>query len=300
MLHFGVKEHFHLISSANVWPFSPSPFLQNCMLLGGRKNTEVPLEGYLVAPIQRICKYPLLLKVSTCKRRACQPCVRRATTPMWRRCRAPSSPRSLVRAVSSATHQPLPFLMKRWPRILTRFFLVQSHHRAADISHHHLPSSAEHSDSFWPGSVIPFLFFPEWSLSETLYVFKGSFDMCDCSRPISFILLWSINSPWHSLSSHQHAARRSYNNKGSNLKPSQLKVSSCWSLLLSLRDTVRNWRLQICVESVNQSSGSWHAVSALRFPPFPPDKQWLYSEESLEGELWNEWCIYFFQTSDNF
>uniref|UniRef100_A0AAR2L0G8 Phosphatidylinositol 3,4,5-trisphosphate-dependent Rac exchanger 2 protein n=1 Tax=Pygocentrus nattereri TaxID=42514 RepID=A0AAR2L0G8_PYGNA len=32
------------------------------MLLGGRKNTEVPLEGYLVAPIQRICKYPLLLR----------------------------------------------------------------------------------------------------------------------------------------------------------------------------------------------------------------------------------------------
>uniref|UniRef100_A0A8C2XHX6 Phosphatidylinositol 3,4,5-trisphosphate-dependent Rac exchanger 2 protein n=1 Tax=Cyclopterus lumpus TaxID=8103 RepID=A0A8C2XHX6_CYCLU len=36
--------------------------LLNCMLLGGRKNTEVPLEGYLVAPIQRICKYPLLLR----------------------------------------------------------------------------------------------------------------------------------------------------------------------------------------------------------------------------------------------
>ncbi|XP_045852788.1 phosphatidylinositol 3,4,5-trisphosphate-dependent Rac exchanger 2 protein-like [Meles meles] len=32
------------------------------MLLGGRKNTDVPLEGYLVTPIQRICKYPLLLK----------------------------------------------------------------------------------------------------------------------------------------------------------------------------------------------------------------------------------------------
>ena len=46
---------------------SPFPLLsspQNCMLLGGRKNTEVPLEGYLVAPIQRICKYPLLLRVS--------------------------------------------------------------------------------------------------------------------------------------------------------------------------------------------------------------------------------------------
>ncbi|XP_068093571.1 phosphatidylinositol 3,4,5-trisphosphate-dependent Rac exchanger 2 protein [Hyperolius riggenbachi] len=37
-------------------------FLLNCMLLGGRKNTDVPLEGYLVAPIQRICKYPLLLR----------------------------------------------------------------------------------------------------------------------------------------------------------------------------------------------------------------------------------------------
>uniref|UniRef100_A0A8C1QGE7 Phosphatidylinositol-3,4,5-trisphosphate-dependent Rac exchange factor 2 n=1 Tax=Cyprinus carpio TaxID=7962 RepID=A0A8C1QGE7_CYPCA len=36
--------------------------LLNCMLLGGRKNTEVPLEVYLVAPIQRICKYPLLLR----------------------------------------------------------------------------------------------------------------------------------------------------------------------------------------------------------------------------------------------
>lgn len=39
--------------------------VKNCMLLGGRKNTEVPLEGYLVAPIQRICKYPLLLRVSS-------------------------------------------------------------------------------------------------------------------------------------------------------------------------------------------------------------------------------------------
>ncbi|KAJ7338899.1 hypothetical protein JRQ81_012801 [Phrynocephalus forsythii] len=37
-------------------------FLLNCMLLGGRNNTDVPLEGYLVTPIQRICKYPLLLK----------------------------------------------------------------------------------------------------------------------------------------------------------------------------------------------------------------------------------------------
>ena len=33
------------------------------MLLGGKKSTDIPLEGYLLSPIQRICKYPLLLKV---------------------------------------------------------------------------------------------------------------------------------------------------------------------------------------------------------------------------------------------
>ncbi|MED6233330.1 Phosphatidylinositol-3,4,5-trisphosphate-dependent Rac exchanger 1 protein [Ataeniobius toweri] len=32
------------------------------MLLGGKKSTDIPLEGYLLTPIQRICKYPLLLK----------------------------------------------------------------------------------------------------------------------------------------------------------------------------------------------------------------------------------------------
>lgn len=37
--------------------------LQHCMLLGGKKSTDIPLEGYLLTPIQRICKYPLLLKV---------------------------------------------------------------------------------------------------------------------------------------------------------------------------------------------------------------------------------------------
>ena len=45
------------------WRRSPIP-LQSCMLLGGRKTTDIPLEGYLLSPIQRICKYPLLLKVS--------------------------------------------------------------------------------------------------------------------------------------------------------------------------------------------------------------------------------------------
>nr|XP_054602110.1 phosphatidylinositol 3,4,5-trisphosphate-dependent Rac exchanger 1 protein isoform X2 [Nothobranchius furzeri] len=37
-------------------------FLLHCMLLGGKKSTDIPLEGYLLTPIQRICKYPLLLK----------------------------------------------------------------------------------------------------------------------------------------------------------------------------------------------------------------------------------------------
>lgn len=42
--------------------FAPVPN-QHCMLLGGKKSTDIPLEGYLLTPIQRICKYPLLLKV---------------------------------------------------------------------------------------------------------------------------------------------------------------------------------------------------------------------------------------------
>ncbi|KAG9331184.1 hypothetical protein JZ751_019898 [Albula glossodonta] len=37
-------------------------FLLHCMLLGGKKTSDIPLEGYLLTPIQRICKYPLLLK----------------------------------------------------------------------------------------------------------------------------------------------------------------------------------------------------------------------------------------------
>ncbi|KAK2520897.1 hypothetical protein Q9233_011533 [Columba guinea] len=42
-------------------------FLLGCMLLGGRKTTDIPLEGYLLTPIQRICKYPLLLKCTSRK-----------------------------------------------------------------------------------------------------------------------------------------------------------------------------------------------------------------------------------------
>ncbi|CDQ88918.1 unnamed protein product [Oncorhynchus mykiss] len=41
-------------------------FLLHCMLLGGKKSTDIPLEGHLLSPIQRICKYPLLLKVRSC------------------------------------------------------------------------------------------------------------------------------------------------------------------------------------------------------------------------------------------
>uniref|UniRef100_A0A8C4R2I3 Uncharacterized protein n=1 Tax=Eptatretus burgeri TaxID=7764 RepID=A0A8C4R2I3_EPTBU len=37
-------------------------FFLGCMLLGGRRVNDIPLEGYLLSPIQRICKYPLLLK----------------------------------------------------------------------------------------------------------------------------------------------------------------------------------------------------------------------------------------------
>ncbi|XP_078460414.1 phosphatidylinositol 3,4,5-trisphosphate-dependent Rac exchanger 2 protein-like isoform X1 [Lampetra planeri] len=37
-------------------------FFVGCMLLGGRRDNDIPLQGYLLSPIQRICKYPLLLK----------------------------------------------------------------------------------------------------------------------------------------------------------------------------------------------------------------------------------------------
>lgn len=54
------KSAWEVWAKGNVsFPF----WLQSCMLLGGRKTTDIPLEGYLLTPIQRICKYPLLLKV---------------------------------------------------------------------------------------------------------------------------------------------------------------------------------------------------------------------------------------------
>uniref|UniRef100_A0AAX7TYA0 Phosphatidylinositol-3,4,5-trisphosphate-dependent Rac exchange factor 1 n=1 Tax=Astatotilapia calliptera TaxID=8154 RepID=A0AAX7TYA0_ASTCA len=61
-------------------------FLQfHCMLLGGKKSTDIPLEGYLLTPIQRICKYPLLLKEllkRTPKKHADYPAVEEALQAM--------------------------------------------------------------------------------------------------------------------------------------------------------------------------------------------------------------------------
>ncbi|KAM9785487.1 phosphatidylinositol 3,4,5-trisphosphate-dependent Rac exchanger 1 protein [Neosynchiropus ocellatus] len=60
-------------------------FLLHLMLLGGKKSTDVPLEGYLLAPIQRICKYPLLLKEllkRTPKKHADYPAVEEALQAM--------------------------------------------------------------------------------------------------------------------------------------------------------------------------------------------------------------------------
>ncbi|XP_063065168.1 phosphatidylinositol 3,4,5-trisphosphate-dependent Rac exchanger 1 protein isoform X2 [Engraulis encrasicolus] len=60
-------------------------FLLHCMLLGGKKSTDVPLEGYLLSPIQRICKYPLLLKEllkRTPKKHADYPAVEEALQTM--------------------------------------------------------------------------------------------------------------------------------------------------------------------------------------------------------------------------
>ncbi|XP_017266862.1 phosphatidylinositol 3,4,5-trisphosphate-dependent Rac exchanger 1 protein isoform X1 [Kryptolebias marmoratus] len=60
-------------------------FLLHCMLLGGKRSTEIPLEGYLLTPIQRICKYPLLLKEllkRTPKKHADYPAVEEALQAM--------------------------------------------------------------------------------------------------------------------------------------------------------------------------------------------------------------------------
>uniref|UniRef100_A0A4W5KYE4 Phosphatidylinositol-3,4,5-trisphosphate dependent Rac exchange factor 1 n=1 Tax=Hucho hucho TaxID=62062 RepID=A0A4W5KYE4_9TELE len=60
-------------------------FLLHCMLLGGKKSTDVPLEGHLLSPIQRICKYPLLLKEllkRTPKKHADYPAVEEALQAM--------------------------------------------------------------------------------------------------------------------------------------------------------------------------------------------------------------------------
>lgn len=55
------EKALRLLMELNKVP-SVRAFLLSCMLLGGRKTTDIPLEGYLLTPIQRICKYPLLLK----------------------------------------------------------------------------------------------------------------------------------------------------------------------------------------------------------------------------------------------
>ncbi|KAJ8369642.1 hypothetical protein SKAU_G00096700 [Synaphobranchus kaupii] len=60
-------------------------FLLHCMLLGGKKTSDIPLEGYLLSPIQRICKYPLLLKEllkRTAKKHADYPAVEEALQAM--------------------------------------------------------------------------------------------------------------------------------------------------------------------------------------------------------------------------
>lgn len=68
LLFIHIKSHYVIasmqIQKRQVWNVFLLLFpVQHCMLLGGKKSTDIPLEGYLLTPIQRICKYPLLLKV---------------------------------------------------------------------------------------------------------------------------------------------------------------------------------------------------------------------------------------------
>lgn len=133
------------------------------MLLGGRKNTEVPLEGYLVAPIQRICKYPLLLRVSMAL--FMQTMHYEYTTALCHLSRAPSTPLFIHHHLVISEGCPVlftsasPSLMKHRARILTRLCFsspAQPHRR--NNTRPIIASPAQlRIHTLWLGSFIPAL-----------------------------------------------------------------------------------------------------------------------------------------------
>lgn len=130
------------------------------MLLGGRKNTEVPLEGYLVAPIQRICKYPLLLRVSIIL------CIQTMhygdTTPLCHLCRAPLFIHHhlvISKGCPISFTSTSPWLMKHWSHILTRpCFSSQAKPHCRNNMRPIITSPVQMcSEKHWLGSFIPAL-----------------------------------------------------------------------------------------------------------------------------------------------
>ena len=166
------------------------------MLLGGRKNTEVPLEGYLVAPIQRICKYPLLLRVSMALWILTMHYG--DTTPLCHLCRAPSTPLFIHHYLVISWGCPVLFTstsllqMKHWSCILTRLcFSTPAEPHCRNNTRPLITSPAQmHIQTLWLGSFIP-------ALSDVS--FETSMSQCEMWAKLN-TLSQSCLSRWSELS----------------------------------------------------------------------------------------------------
>lgn len=156
------------------------------MLLGGRKNTEVPLEGYLVAPIQRICKYPLLLRVSMV---LCTPAMYYGdTTSLCHLCKSLFRVVRLFHTFTSTSRSR----MKHCSRILTRLCLSS-------------PEEPHHSNN-----TRPIITSPVQLLMQTLWL--GPFipplsgleiSISQCETRVKWNTLWKAYLSWWSALSYR-------------------------------------------------------------------------------------------------
>lgn len=177
------------------------------MLLGGRKNTEVPLEGYLVAPIQRICKYPLLLRVSI-DLRAVWSCIMEKPHP-WATSVGHFAltlfvHRHLVISTGCAATLtlPSPSLMKRCSRIMTR--LCFSSAVEPPWSNNTRPIITQPL----MGTLTGFIHMFSWNIpfpkSKWNRLLKSLFGLVICGVPPYSSWYNLLNPSRRSLNSHQH------------------------------------------------------------------------------------------------
>lgn len=188
------------------------------MLLGGRKNTEVPLEGYLVAPIQRICKYPLLLRVSAAH----------SSHTLWS-CRIlvppPPDPFCFTAAQPLAPYAPKPssLVVLLLPTHLRSTSSAAAPHRSinagpviASPAQLHKQTGLLQNSSYSCNVKLK-------SRRNLIHVEELTFLVDLISAFLSLISL-QPNSARLSLNSHQHGEWRCYNNKGVTW------CSAIWSL----------------------------------------------------------------------